>query len=116
MMTIIEFPTFSSQVGNIIKTSERDELIDFLAKRLDAGEEIPGMGGIRKLRWGGMGKGKRGGLRVIYYFCNETAPVFLLTIYSKAVQEDLSSEQKKKLVAFAKLLKAECKNRGGNHD
>lgn len=115
MITIIEFPSFLSQVGGIIKANERDELIDFLAKNPEAGEEITGTGGVRKLRWGGMGKGKRGGLRVIYYFYNEAAPVFLLTVYGKGVQEDLNSEQKKKISALAKILKAECREVRKNH-
>ena len=96
MITIVELPPFLSQVGVSIKAGERDELIEFLAKNPDAGEEITGTGGVRKLRWAGMGKGKRGGLRIIYYFYNETAPVFLLTAYGKGVQEDLSAEQEKK--------------------
>ena len=60
---------------------------------------------------GRKGKGKRGGLRVIYYFYNETAPIFLLTIYGKGVQEDLTPEQKKKLTSLAKVLKEECKTK-----
>lgn len=109
MITIIEFPPFLSQVGVSIKSSERDELVDFLARQPEAGEEIPGTGGVRKLRWGGKGKGKRGGLRVIYYFYNDSAPVFLLTVYGKGVQEDLTPDQKSRMTSLAKLLKAECK-------
>ncbi len=112
LLTIIEFPAFLSQVGSLIKPVERDELITFLARQPDAGEEIPGTGGVRKLRWAGMGKGKRGGLRVIYYFYNETVPLFLLTVYGKSNQEDLNPEQKKKMAALAKVLKEECKNKG----
>ncbi|HLB42491.1 MAG TPA: hypothetical protein VJN02_06525 [Gammaproteobacteria bacterium] len=48
-------------------------------------------------------------MRVIYYFYNETAPVFLLTVYSKGVQEDLTSEQKRKMISLAKILKEEYK-------
>lgn len=109
MITIIEFSTFISQVGTSITSEERDELIDFLARIPQAGDEIPGTGGVRKLRWSGKGKGKRGGLRVIYYFYNESAPLFLLTVYSKGVQENLNPEQKSKISALARLLKAECK-------
>jgi mRNA-degrading endonuclease RelE of RelBE toxin-antitoxin system len=109
MITIIEFPFFLSQIGSSISAVERDELIDFLARQPSAGDEIPGTGGIRKLRWAGKGKGKRGGLRVIYYFYNETAPVFILTVYGKGIQEDLTPEQKKKLTSLAKVLKEECK-------
>lgn len=117
MITIIEFPSFLSQVGSSISGKERDELIDFLARNPGAGDEIPGTGGVRKLRWGGKGKGKRGGLRVIYYYYNATAPVFLLSVYGKGVQEDLTSEQKKKINALAKMLKEECKlMRRRHHD
>lgn len=117
MITIIEFPSFLSHVGVSISVAERDELIDFLARQPDAGDEIPGTGGVRKLRWGGKGKGKRGGLRVIYYFYNETAPVFLLAVYGKGVQEDLTAEQKRKMTSLAKVLKEECKTaRKKHHD
>lgn len=109
MITLIEFPAFLSQVGSCIKASERDDLVDYLARYPEAGEEIPGTGGVRKLRWGGKGKGKRGGLRVIYYFYNETNPIFLLTVYSKGEQENLSPGQKTKITALAKILKSECK-------
>ncbi len=109
MITIIEFPAFMSQVGNIITSNERDTLIDFLARNPHLGDEIPGTGGIRKSRWAGKGKGKKGGLRVIYYFYNDTAPIFLLTTYSKNVQEDLTSEQKTKLTSLVRTLKDECR-------
>ena len=109
MITIAEFPAFQAQVGECITAHERDNLCDFLARNPEAGEEIQGTGGIRKLRWGGKGKGKRGGLRVIYYFYNESAPVFLLTVYGKGVQEDLTPIQKAKLTALTKQLKLACK-------
>ena len=116
MITIIEFPTFLSQIGKSMSTDERDEFIDFLAKNPDAGDEITGTGGVRKIRCGGNGKGKRGGVRVIYYFYNESAPVFLLTVYGKGEKEDLTSEQKKQITSLAKILKAECKSIRRNHD
>jgi len=93
---------------------EKDELINFLAKNPERGDEIPDTGGLRKLRWAGKGKGKRGGLRVIYYFYNESAPVFLLFIYGKGEQEDLKTEQKKMLKKLAIELKEQCKKRGGH--
>ena len=110
MITIVEFPAFQNQTGYSIKHEERDEVIDFLARNPNDGDEIPGTGGLRKLRWRGKGKGKKGGLRVIYYFYNETAPIFLLTVYGKGDQEDLTSEQKTKLAVLVQILKAECKS------
>jgi mRNA-degrading endonuclease RelE of RelBE toxin-antitoxin system len=115
MITIIEFPSFLSQIGKSITAEERDEFIDFLAKNPDAGDEITGTGGIRKIRWGRKGKGKRGGIRIIYYFYNESAPVFLLTVYGKGEQEDLTSEQKKQMTGLVKILKTECKATRRNH-
>ena len=115
MITIIEFPSFLSQIGKSITAEERDEFIDFLAKNPDAGDEITGTGGIRKIRWGGKGKGKRGGIRIIYYFYNESAPVFLLTVYGKGEQEDLTSEQKNQMTGLVKILKTECKATRRNH-
>ena len=109
MVTVVEFPAFLNQVGKSIEFGERDALIEYLALNPEAGAEIPGTGGIRKLRWAGKGKGKRGGLRVIYYFYNDTAPVFLLTVYGKGEQENLTPEQKIKFSKLAAILKAECK-------
>src|SRR5580700_11434809 len=104
MITIVEFPAFQSQVGECIQLKEKDALLDFLSRNPEAGTEIIGTGGIRKLRWGGKGKGKRGGLRIIYYFYNLSAPLFLLTVYGKGVQEDLTSKQKSKLTTLANAL------------
>ena len=67
MITIIEFPSFLSRIGKSISTDERDDFINFLAKHPAAGDEIPGTGGVRKIRWGGNNKGKRVGVRIIYY-------------------------------------------------
>jgi len=61
MVTITEFPGFQAQVGTCIQPNEKDDLFDYLARNPEAGDEIPGTGGIRKLRWAGKGKGKRGG-------------------------------------------------------
>lgn len=74
-----------------------------------AGDEIPSTGGLRKLRWGRAGMGKRGGARVIYYFYDDTAPLFLLEVYSKAQQKDLSPSEKKSLSKIAVYLKESIK-------
>jgi mRNA-degrading endonuclease RelE of RelBE toxin-antitoxin system len=117
MITIIEFPSFLSQIGKSMSSHERDEFIDFLAKHPDSGEEITGTGGIRKIRWGAKGKGKSGGVRIIYYFYNESTPVFLLTVYGKGEQENITPAQKKEMSGLVKILKTECKaERRTHHD
>lgn len=60
-----------------------------LVMRPEAGRVIPGSGGIRKLRWSGKGKGKRGGFRIIYYWQNRKNEIWLLTIYAKNEAEDI---------------------------
>ena len=60
---------------------------------------------MRKLRWGRKGTGKRGGVRVIYFYYNETCPLYLLMIYAKSMQTDLSPEGKKAVSAFAAMIK-----------
>ncbi len=61
--------------------------------RPEAGDLIPGSGGLRKLRWRLMGKGKRGGLRLIYYWDVPDSTVFMLMIYRKSENEDLTQRQ-----------------------
>ena len=69
------------------------------------GDIIPGSGGIRKLRWRRSGSGKRGGARVIYFFHDAAMPLYLLLVYSKAAQTDLSPDQQRRVIALASTLK-----------
>jgi len=80
--------------------------VDFPSRNPEAGDLIPGTGGLRKLRWGGRSKGKSGGYRAIYYFFSEESPIFLLAIYAKNQQIDLTPAQKAALTKRATLLKA----------
>lgn len=70
---------------------------------------IPGTGGIRKMRWAGSGRGKRGGIRTIYFHYSDMATIYLLTIYAKADREDLRPGD---LKAWARLVAAIRKERG----
>ena len=83
---------------------ERYELVMFLGATPDAGDVIPGTGGVRKLRWSAKGKGKRGGVRVIYYFHSEAFPVFLLTVYAKNQQANLTKAERNELKQLVPLL------------
>ena len=68
LITVVELPSFLKEVGTTITELERDILVLFLAQYPERGDEIPRTGGLRKLRWQSDGKGKRSGLRVIYFF------------------------------------------------
>lgn len=65
------------------------EFIDFIAVNPDAGAVIPSSGGLRKIRWGHSRRGKRGGVRVIYYNRLASGEVWLLLVYDKTVQENI---------------------------
>ncbi len=106
MQTIVELPEFIKRVNKLLNSLEKDELIDYLAIHAKAGDLIRGTGGIRKLRWSAQGKGKSGGVRVIYYYHNETIPLFLLTVFSKNEKVNLSKSEGNKLTKLTRLLKS----------
>jgi len=65
---------------------------------------MQGTGGIRKLRWSAQGKGKSGGVRIIYYFHNELMPIFLLTLFGKGEKTNLSKSERNDLAKLTSLL------------
>ena len=71
----------------------------------DAGDVIPGSGGVRKLRWAAKGKGKRGGARIIYLYLVAAARVYLMRCYAKNVKTDLTADEKRQLRQIAVYLK-----------
>jgi hypothetical protein len=105
MQTIVETPSFqrsAKQAG--LSEKEIVRLVDYLATNPDAGDEIKGTGGCRKLRIAGRGKGKSGGYRVITFFSGPAIPVFLLYAYSKADQADLDDDERSGLKKLTKIL------------
>ena len=106
MQKVAETPTFMRQADKLFSKDERRELIDALANNPVAGTLIPGTGGVRKLRFATFGRGKRGGARVIYYYLDETMPIYLLLAYGKAARIDLTSDEKRAVSALVAALKA----------
>ena len=93
----IETPTFTRLIGKLMDDDEYAKMQLALARRPDWGKVIPGGGGLRKLRWAGSGRGKRGGLRVIYYCQAADDQIWLLFAYAKNEREDLSHDEVKQL-------------------
>lgn len=106
MQTVAEMPLFVKQAAELFTDDERKDLIDFLAANPQVGDEIPGAGGVRKLRFGAKGRGKRSGARVIYYWYSENAPIYALLVYGKNEKTDLKPEETKAVAAFAKAIKS----------
>ena len=83
MFSFAETRLFSRIVAEYLSEDEYGELQVKLAADPELGVVIPGSGGVRKLRWGQPGRGKRGGVRVIYYFKRQDGVIWMLTIYAK---------------------------------
>lgn len=111
MQTVAETPIFIRRAEKLLGKEEHTDLITYLATHPTAGDEIVGTGGVRKVRYGAMGRGKAGGVRVIYYFYDEDMPIYALLIYGKNERADLTPEQRKSVAAFAAAIKASRKRK-----
>ena len=105
-MLFVETPIFTREVHDLIPDDDYRNLQFALLLRPEAGAIIPGSGGLRKVRWGSAGKGKRGGLRVIYYWNKAEECIYMLLVYGKSRQVDLTKEQ---LRTLRKLVKENLK-------
>ncbi|MFP5454896.1 MAG: type II toxin-antitoxin system RelE/ParE family toxin [Alphaproteobacteria bacterium] len=105
-ITVVETQVFARSTERIWSEEERAELVDFVAHNPEAGDVIPGTGGVRKLRWARSVSGKRGGARVVYFYYRPDCPLYLLLAYAKAQATDLSADEKKAVAAFAATIKA----------
>jgi hypothetical protein len=98
-MEFIEAPAFTRYFSDYLADDEYRELQTQLANNPDLGDLMPGTGGFRKLRWADLkrGKGRRGGLRIIYYSFHSDRQIWLMTIYDKDEASDLTQKEKKAL-------------------
>jgi hypothetical protein len=92
MLTIAETQTFSAIWPNYWTVEEFGDFCAWLAVHPEAGEVIRGSGGCRKVRWSAEGRGKRGGVRVIYLNRLADGTVWLMTMYAKNVQKDIDAK------------------------
>ncbi|MGO4502611.1 MULTISPECIES: type II toxin-antitoxin system RelE/ParE family toxin [unclassified Dyella] len=96
-MIFIETPVFTRQITALVNDDDYADFQRLLANTPDAGDVIPGTGGLRKIRMAAHGHGKRGGARVIYYHFTRESQIALLLAYAKNEAEDLTPMQKKAL-------------------
>ena len=108
MFTFIELTSFSRVRDDYFDDDGFAEFQQYLASHPGAGDVIPETGGVRKIRWARAGSGKRGGLRVIYYWWLGGDQFWLFTVYDKDEADDLSAKERKALKA---LLDIELKAR-----
>jgi len=110
-ITIVELPEYIRRAERLLDEEERNSLIYFLSTHPKAGVLLQGTGGIRKLRWARKGKGKSGGVRVIYFFYNEDMPLFMLTIFGKGEKENLGKSERNELGKLVILMIASYKRK-----
>lgn len=96
-MVFVETPIFTKRVLNLLDDESYAALQTHLAKHPEAGDVIRGGGGLRKIRWAAKGHGKRGGVRVIYYWWTGKDRISMLFLYPKNEMDDLNAEQLKLL-------------------
>jgi hypothetical protein len=104
-ITVAETPLFISQARGVWDAAEREAFIEFIAQNPEEGDLITETGGVRKVRWTRPGSGKRSGARVIYFYHSGDRPLYLLMVYAKARQENLTADEKKGVRKLAAILK-----------
>lgn len=107
-MLFVETSEFTKHLGSHMDDESYADLQAFLSAHPSAGDIIRGSGGIRKIRWRSKGRGKQGGVRVIYYWLVAEYRIYLLTLYGKGVKDDLTPAE---LSAWRKVVE-EIENDG----
>jgi hypothetical protein len=102
--TIAKLPAYRTLAAKHLSEEERQALIDYLAEHPQTGDIMSGTNGVRKLRWGKGGRGKSGGVRVIYYFHSQRMPLYLLTLFAKNEKANLAAQERKQLAALVDIL------------
>lgn len=98
MFTFIESSIFKRVLPLYLDDDEYSDLQQFLMQNPEAGEVVPGSGGVRKIRWSRPGMGKRGGLRIIYFVRYQPNEFWMLTLYAKAKRENAPAHILKQLL------------------
>jgi hypothetical protein len=97
MISFVETKLFTRLVQECLSDDEYSKLQQALLCDPEAGAVIRGSGGVRKLRWGVAGRGKRGGIRVIYFLRTQQGQIWMLTLYAKNVAESISANVLKQI-------------------
>jgi mRNA-degrading endonuclease RelE of RelBE toxin-antitoxin system len=92
-----ETKAFTKNVLSLLSEESYFAFQDYLQENYQSGDVIPGGNGLRKIRWQTRDTGKRGGVRIIYYFASEKGYIYLLDIYGKSKKTDLDKNQLKLL-------------------
>ena len=97
MKTVVETAIFRKKADQLWKEEEREDFVLHIASNPFAGDVVPGSGGVRKIRWTQRGAGKRGGIRVIYFYRTVSDEIWLLTLYAKNERENIPAHELKQI-------------------
>jgi hypothetical protein len=104
LLTVAELPEYLRAATRLLADADRRAIVDHLAAHPKAGDLIEGTGGVRKLRWARDGRGKSGGVRVIYYFHSQAMPLYLLTMFAKNERANLNKAERNELAGLVDVL------------
>jgi mRNA-degrading endonuclease RelE of RelBE toxin-antitoxin system len=102
---LIETSIFVQQIQRLLNDKEYAAFRKYLKENPDIAPIIPGTGGARKMRWAKKGKGKSGGIRILYLYRSRQGDIFLLLAFAKSDQENLNTDQKKMIKTLINQLK-----------
>lgn len=108
---MLETSAFTRRADALLAPEDRADLILMLSADPKAGAVVPGLGGIRKLRFAPEGRGKSGAFRVIYYLLDDDTPILALLLYAKNEQANPTPEQRKRLLHAVEAVKAKARGR-----
>lgn len=98
---------YERAIRKLLSEDARREMEAAIVAAPGAAPVIGGTGGIRKLRWAGSGRGKRGGIRAIYYWLAARGAIYMLAAYAKADRDDLTASDKKTLARLVAAIESE---------
>lgn len=110
-MQIFATRTYERAIRKLIPATARKEMEAAIVADPSGAPVIPGTGGIRKLRWAGSGRGKRGGIRTVYFYHRGPEAIYMLTAYAKADRDDLTRDDRKTLSRLVAVIKKEERSR-----
>jgi len=105
MQTVAETPHYEHRAAKLLSAEEQDAVIIMIADNPLVGDVIVGTGGVRKVRYSRGSRGKSGGVRVVYYYYDETVPVYLLEVFGKNEKTDLTKAERNNLAKLTTILK-----------
>jgi hypothetical protein len=108
-ISVVETRSYQARAEKLLTQEEQERVIEMIARDPTCGVILKGTGGIRKDRVAVGGRGKSGGVRVVYFFHDEDVPTFLLTLFAKNEKDNLSTAERNQLAAFVGELKKHFK-------